>query len=64
MTPRELVQRRATDAAGRTVWAPQGLLRAVREGKLAVLDGVHRNPGLVRPGACFFIQKPASGEYA
>ena len=42
MTARDLLQRRATDAAGDTRWEPSPLLRAARRGALLVLDGLHR----------------------
>jgi MoxR-like ATPase len=44
MTARDLLQRRATDEFGATTWIPTPLTVAMREGRLAVLDGIHRLP--------------------
>ena len=44
MTARDLLQRRATDEFGATTWIPTPLTVAMQEGRLAVLDGVHRLP--------------------
>ncbi|KAG8302131.1 von Willebrand factor A domain-containing protein 8 [Homalodisca vitripennis] len=42
MTSRDLIQQRATLATGDTVWRDAPLVCAALEGKLAVLDGLHR----------------------
>lgn len=42
MTSRDLLQRRRTDDAGNTRWHTSPLAAAALEGRLAVLDGVHR----------------------
>ena len=44
MTARDLLQRRSTDEFGATTWIPTPLTVAMQEGRLAVLDGVHRLP--------------------
>eukprot|EP01062_Namystynia_karyoxenos_P030185 TRINITY_DN22568_c0_g1_i1.p1 TRINITY_DN22568_c0_g1~~TRINITY_DN22568_c0_g1_i1.p1 ORF type:complete len:1930 (+),score=635.49 TRINITY_DN22568_c0_g1_i1:92-5881(+) len=44
MTARDLTQRRVTDAAGSTGWAPSAAVRAAQEGALLVLDGLERVP--------------------
>eukprot|EP00927_Polykrikos_kofoidii_P015773 TRINITY_DN17055_c0_g1_i1.p1 TRINITY_DN17055_c0_g1~~TRINITY_DN17055_c0_g1_i1.p1 ORF type:complete len:2144 (+),score=329.32 TRINITY_DN17055_c0_g1_i1:237-6668(+) len=45
MSSRDLLQRRTTDADGRTSWIDSPLVRAARRGALCVLDGVHRLRG-------------------
>ncbi|CAI8045681.1 von Willebrand factor A domain-containing protein 8, partial [Geodia barretti] len=46
MTSRELLQQRSTLPNGDTTWRTSPLVNAAREGKLALLDGVHRlHPG-------------------
>ncbi|CAE8599856.1 unnamed protein product, partial [Polarella glacialis] len=45
MSSRDLLQRRATDTAGATVWADSPLVRAARNGSLCILDGAHRLRG-------------------
>ena len=42
MTSRELLQQRTTLANGDTAWRQAPLVVAALEGRLAVLDGVHR----------------------
>uniref|UniRef100_A0A4W4EPU4 von Willebrand factor A domain-containing protein 8 n=1 Tax=Electrophorus electricus TaxID=8005 RepID=A0A4W4EPU4_ELEEL len=42
MTARDLLQQRYTLPNGDTAWRPAPLVSAAREGKLAVLDGIHR----------------------
>lgn len=42
MTSRDLLQRRRTDGSGNTRWDTAPLAAAALQGKLAVLDGVHR----------------------
>ena len=42
MTSRDLLQQRTTMANGDTVWRYSPLVTAALEGKMAVLDGVHR----------------------
>lgn len=42
MTSRELLQQRSTLANGDTTWRLAPLVVAALEGRLAVLDGVHR----------------------
>ena len=42
MTARELLQQRTTTSTGDTVWRMSPLLEAALEGRLAVLDGLHR----------------------
>ena len=42
MSSRDLLQRRATNDQGDTVWQDSPLLRAARSGALCILDGVHR----------------------
>ena len=44
MTARDLLQRRSTDEFGATTWIPTPLTIAMQEGRLAVLDGIHRLP--------------------
>ncbi|XP_069495477.1 von Willebrand factor A domain-containing protein 8 [Ambystoma mexicanum] len=46
MTARDLLQQRFTLPNGDTAWRPSPLVTAAMEGKLVVLDGIHRvNPG-------------------
>ena len=42
MTARDLLQQRTTIHTGETVWRLSPLIKASLEGKMAVLDGVHR----------------------
>ncbi|XP_029314557.1 LOW QUALITY PROTEIN: von Willebrand factor A domain-containing protein 8 [Cottoperca gobio] len=42
MTARDLLQQRCTLPNGDTAWRPSPLVTAAREGKLLLLDGVHR----------------------
>jgi hypothetical protein len=42
MTSRDLIQQRTTLPNGDTTWQNSPLVTAALEGKLAVLDGVHR----------------------
>ena len=42
MTSRDLIQQRTTLENGDTVWRNSPLVSAALEGKLAVLDGLHR----------------------
>ena len=42
MTSRDLIQYRTTLLNGDTVWKDSPLVTAALEGKLAVLDGIHR----------------------
>lgn len=42
MTSRDLIQQRTTLMNGDTVWKNSALITAALEGKLAVLDGIHR----------------------
>lgn len=42
MTARDLLQQRTTTDTGDTVWRTSPLVEAAVEGKLAVLDGLHR----------------------
>ena len=42
MTARDLTQTRATDGDGNTVWRAAPLIQAALNGRLAVLDGLHR----------------------
>lgn len=42
MTSRDLIQQRETMQNGDTVWRNSPLVNAALEGKLAVLDGIHR----------------------
>ncbi|CAL4081731.1 unnamed protein product, partial [Meganyctiphanes norvegica] len=42
MTSRDLVQQRVTSAEGDTSWQFAPLIKAAMEGKLAILDGIHR----------------------
>lgn len=48
MTSRDLLQQRTTLPNGDTIWRYSPLVKAAMEGKLAVLDGIHRiNPGTI-----------------
>lgn len=42
MTTRDLIQQRTTKPNGDTIWRDSPLVRAAREGYIAVLDGIHR----------------------
>lgn len=42
MTSRDLIQQRSTSQNGDTIWKESRLITAALEGKLAVLDGIHR----------------------
>ena len=42
MTSRDLIQQRTTVQSGDTVWKDSPLVTAALQGKLAVLDGIHR----------------------
>ena len=42
LTSRDLLQRRATDIDGNTIWQDSPLVQAARTGKLCVLDGFER----------------------
>jgi len=42
MSPRDLFMRRSTDSEGNTQWARSPVVTAALEGKLCVLDGIHR----------------------
>lgn len=42
MTARDFVQQRTTTPTGDTVWRDSPLVRAAKEGSIAVLDGIHR----------------------
>ena len=42
MTARDLLQQRTTTPNGDTVWTNSALVSAALEGKMTVLDGVHR----------------------
>jgi len=50
MPAHELLQRRATDPNGDTIWRDSPLLTAAKTGGLAVLDGIHRLPRGVLSG--------------
>lgn len=46
MTARDLLQQRYTLPNGDTAWRPSPLVTAALEGRLVILDGIHRiNPG-------------------
>ncbi|XP_043215151.1 von Willebrand factor A domain-containing protein 8-like isoform X2 [Amphibalanus amphitrite] len=45
MTSRDLLQQRSTHANGDTVWLTAPLVKAALQGRLAVLDGLHRVHG-------------------
>lgn len=42
MSARDLVQRRTTSQTGETLWMDSPLTRAIRTGRLCILDGIHR----------------------
>lgn len=42
MTSRDLVQQRVTSTTGDTEWQFSPLVTAALEGKMAILDGIHR----------------------
>lgn len=42
MTSRDLVQQRVTSQSGDTTWQFSPLVTAALEGKMAILDGIHR----------------------
>lgn len=42
MTARDLLQQRITDDKGNTLWRPSQLVNSAKDGKLLVLDGLHR----------------------
>ncbi|KAJ6647144.1 von Willebrand factor A domain-containing protein 8 [Pseudolycoriella hygida] len=42
MTARDLIQQRTTKINGDTIWRDSPLLRAAKNGNIAVLDGIHR----------------------
>ena len=42
MTARDLLQQRTTTPTGDTVWRLSPLVEAAMQGKMAVLDGLHR----------------------
>ena len=44
MSARDLLQRRSTTSEGETIWKATPLVRAMRLGGLAILDGIHRLP--------------------
>jgi von Willebrand factor A domain-containing protein 8 len=44
MSARDLLQRRTTSDRGETIWQDTPLVSALRHGRLAVLDGIHRLP--------------------
>ena len=53
MTARDLLQQRSTMPNGDTVWRPSPLLTAAMEGKIAVMDGLHR----LNTGTLFSIHR-------
>ncbi len=42
MTARDLIQQRTTKINGDTIWRDSPLIRAAKNGTIAVLDGIHR----------------------
>lgn len=42
MTARDLIQQRTTLHNGDTIWQLSPLIKAAIEGKIAILDGIHR----------------------
>ncbi|KAI9565843.1 hypothetical protein GHT06_009640 [Daphnia sinensis] len=52
MTSRDLLQQRSTLPNGDTVWTPSALLKAAIDGKVAVIDGLHR----INTGTLFTLQ--------
>lgn len=53
MTARDLLQQRYTLPNGDTAWRQSPLVTAALEGKLVVLDGIHR----VNPGTLAILQR-------
>ncbi|XP_054831079.1 von Willebrand factor A domain-containing protein 8 [Eublepharis macularius] len=53
LTARDLLQQRYTLPDGDTAWRPSPLITAALEGKLVVLDGIHR----VNPGTLAVLQR-------
>ncbi|XP_060089562.1 von Willebrand factor A domain-containing protein 8 [Heteronotia binoei] len=53
MTARDLLQQRCTLPNGDTSWRPSPLITAALEGKLVILDGIHR----VNPGTLAVLQR-------
>ncbi|XP_062982036.1 von Willebrand factor A domain-containing protein 8 [Elgaria multicarinata webbii] len=53
MTARDLLQQRYTLPNGDTSWRPSPLITAALEGKLVILDGIHR----VNPGTLAVLQR-------
>jgi len=53
MTARDLLQQRSTLPNGDTVWRPSALLNSAIEGKMAILDGLHR----LNTGTLFTIHR-------
>lgn len=53
MTARDLLQQRSTLPNGDTIWRPSTLVSAALEGKIAVMDGLHR----LNSGTLFTIQR-------
>lgn len=53
MTARDLLQQRSTQPNGDTVWRPSALLKAAIDGRIAVMDGLHR----INSGTLFTIQR-------
>lgn len=45
MTTRDFLQQRTTTASGNTVWHDSPLVRAAKNGSIAILDGIHRIHG-------------------
>lgn len=42
MTARDLIQQRTTEINGDTIWRDSPLVKAAKEGHIAILDGIHR----------------------
>ena len=42
MSPRDLFMRRSTDEVGNTQWKKSTVVKSALEGKLCILDGIHR----------------------
>lgn len=42
MTTRDFLQQRTTTTSGNTVWRDSALVRAAKNGSIAILDGIHR----------------------
>lgn len=55
MTARDLLQQRYTLPNGDTAWRPSPLVTAALEGKLVLLDGIHR----INPGTLAVLQRSA-----